>query len=204
MSTLEELKEQWGKKSASVSSGAYDESSFQKIVTSRVRKNVNTSMKYFWGSFTLQLIVYALLSHVMVKHWSEADMVLLSVAGIVLYLPFTIVLMRKFRGMAVTKPVNTHRSSLQIYVQQHHDLLAGFYRFKKRYELLLIPLSSAIGVWLVFLLYVPGGVAAYPSGAIVSFGFTLLSCAIALASENKKSFEEPLAALKQVLDEFRD
>jgi hypothetical protein len=82
--------------------------------------------------------------------------------------------------------------------------LFSFYRFKRRYELLLIPLSSAIGVWLVFLLYVPGGVAAYPSGAIVTFGITLLSCAIALAAENKESFDKPLTALRQILDEFKE
>jgi hypothetical protein len=204
MSTLEELKEEWGKKSTLASTTNYDQSSFQKIVKSRVKKNVNASMKYFWGSFTLQLMVYALLTHVMVKYWRDIDMLLLSILGAALYIPFTFVLLRKFKRIAITKPADTLRSSLQMYVQQHYDLLFSFYRFKRRYELFLIPLSSAIGVWLVFLLYVPGGVAAYPSGAVVIFGITLLSCAIALAAENKESFGKPLTALRQILDEFKE
>jgi len=203
MSTLEELKKEWGLKSRVVSQQAYDEKTFHKVVKSRVKKHTSASMKYFWASFALQLIVYGLLSHVIVKYWPETGMVVLSLAGILLYIPFTIVLMKKFKSMAATKLTDQTSSSMQAYVTRYHDLLQSFYRFKKRYELFLIPLSSVIGVWLVFTLYVPGGVGAYPSGAMIALGITLISCVMAIWSENKKSFEVPLKQLRQVLDEFQ-
>jgi len=204
MSTLEELKKEWeAKGSATSRQQPYDEKSFGKIIKARVKKQTNTSMKYFWASFALQIVVYGLLSHVIVKYWSDTNMVIIGLTGILLYVPFTIVLMRKFKGMAVTRLMDQTDASLQQYVSKHHDLLQSFYRFKKRYEFFLIPLSSIIGVWLVFKLYVPGGVAAYPSGAVITFGITIISCVIAIWSENKKSFEEPLSQLQQVLDEFK-
>ncbi|HEX5171470.1 MAG TPA: hypothetical protein VFW11_19970 [Cyclobacteriaceae bacterium] len=203
MSTLEELKKEWEQKSKTVSQPAYDEKAFDKIIKTRVKKHTNTSMKYFWASFALQILVYGLLSHVVVKYWSDPGKLMLSITGILLYIPFTVVLMKKFKAMATTKLTGSSDSSLQQYVNRYHDLLQSFYRFKKRYELFLIPVSATIGVWLVFELYVPGGVAAYPSGAIITLGVTLISCVLAIWSENKKSFEEPLRQLRLVLDEFR-
>ncbi len=202
MSTLEELKEQWGK-NRRTGEKTYDKESFGKIIKARVKKHTNTPMKYFWASFALQILVYALLGHVIVKYFYNTAMVVLSVAGILLYIPFTVMLMKKFKEMAVTKLADHTSSSVQQYVSRYHNLLQSFYRFKRRYELFLIPLSSIIGVWLVFTLYVPGGVMAHPSGAITTFAITLLSCVAAIWSENRKSFEEPLRQLKEVLDEFK-
>ncbi|MBA4058691.1 MAG: hypothetical protein C0490_28500 [Marivirga sp.] len=64
-------------------------------------------------------------------------------------------------------------------------------------------MSSAIGVILIFNLYVPGGVKGNLTGALTTFAITLLSCAIAIFSENKKSFEQPIHQLQEILDEFK-
>lgn len=205
MSTLEELKKEWEqKRNVPVTEQAYDEESFGKMIKSRVKKHTNVSMRYFWASFTLQLLVFALLSHVIVKYWNDWSIVLVGTVGVLLYVPFMIILMKRFKAIAVTRPQDSTESSLQAYVNRRHELLQSFYRFKRRYELFLIPLVSAIGVWLVFQLWVPGGVYAYPSGAVITFGITLISCIAAIWSENKKSFEEPLSQLRQVLDEFKN
>jgi len=206
MTTLEELKKKWDENKDTTSGPlAYDEVALEKIFKSRVKKHTNKAMQYFWASFVLQIIVYALLSHVIVKYWSDSEMLLFSLGGVLLFLPFTIMLMKKFKRIAATKLTGENNTgiSLHQYVLRHHALLLSFYNFKKRYEHVLIPLSSAIGVFLTFKLYVPGGVQQHPAGAGITFVITLLSCAMAIRSENKKSFEQPLHQLQEILDEFK-
>lgn len=206
MKTLDELKKQWERNPLTTGDrNVYDNVSLDRILKSRVKKHTTTSFQYFWASFVLQVLVYALLSHVIVKYHTNLTTVAFGICGILLYIPFTIVLMGKFKRMASTK-VNTEVTgsiSLHEYVRQYQSLLQGFYNFKKKYEIFLIPLSSAIGVILTFNLYVPGGVAENVIGAVITFGITLLSCAIAIFSENKKSFEQPIDQLQKILDEFK-
>jgi len=207
MKTLEEFKSEWGKSLGTpLSQQPYNKTELEKIFRARIKKHTNKAMQYFWASFVLQVIVYALLSHVIVKYWPDTTTLLLSMAGVALYIPFTIILMNKFKQMAVTKLVDKSdpAASLRHYTIQQYTLLQSFYRFKKLYELMLIPLSAAIGVVLVFKLYVPGGVPQHLTGALISFIITLLSCAMAIRSENKKSFEQPLRQLRNILDEFNN
>jgi hypothetical protein len=202
MKTLDELKETWSS-NQNTSLQTYDQNSLEKIFRSRVKKNINHSMQYFWASFTLQIVVYALLSHVIVKHWSDSDVLVNCIGGILLFLPFTIMLMLKFKSIAKTKLTGNSGMSLYEYTLAHHTLLQSFYRFKTRYELMLIPVSAAIGVFLTFELYVPGGVSSHFTGAVITFFITVLSCAVAIRSEDKKSFETPLHDLQTLLDEFK-
>lgn len=207
MLTLEELKTKWGEKqSASPGHTAYDPPSLEKIIKSRVNKHTKTSMRYFWASFTLQVLVYSLLSHVIVKYWQDTEMLYFCIGGIFLFLPFTIMLMRKFKRLASIKPSRDENAvtSLYDYILRQQAQLRSFYNFKKWYELFLIPLSSAIGVMLTFKLYVPGGVDEHWMGAITTFMITILSCMAAIHSENKKSFKEPIQQLQNILAEFRD
>jgi hypothetical protein len=203
MKTLDELKRTWSS-NQNTSLKTYDQHSLEKMFKSRVKKNINHSMQYFWASFTLQIVVYALLSHVIVKHWSDSDVVVNCIAGGLLFLPFTIMLMSKFKSIAKTKLTGNSGISLYEYVLSHHTLLQSFYRFKTRYELILIPVSSAIGVFLMFKLYVPGGVSSHFIGAVIAFFITVLSCAIAIKSENKKSFQKPLHDLRGLLNDFKN
>ena len=161
------------------------------------------AMRYFWASFTLQIIVYALLSHVIVKYWSDTEVLGLSILGILLFLPFTIMLINKFKSIARIKLSNITETFMHQYVLRHYQLLLSFYRFKKRYELLLIPLSSEIGIIVSFKLFVPGGIYEHTTGAAITFIFTLISCALAIHSENNKSFKQPLQQLQDILEEFK-
>ena len=95
-------------------------------------------------------------------------------------------------------------ASISAYVHRQREALSGFLAFKRRYETVLIPLNSAIGVILTFHLFFPGGVAAYPIGALATYLLTLLSCVAAVRSENRKSFLWPLRDLQALLDEYRE
>src|SRR5688500_4480324 len=112
--------------------------------------------------------------------------------------------MKKFKQMAIIKTDDKNSgASLRNYVLQHYTLLRSFYSFKKKYELLLIPLSSAIGVFLTFKLFVPGSVEQNINGAIITFVITLASCFWSIRLENQKSFERPLHELEKLTEEFK-
>lgn len=204
MTTLEDLKKAWDKnQAAQFTAQPYNELSLKQIFRSRVKKHMKASMQYFWASFVLQIMVYALLSNVIVTHWSDKTILALSIGGVLLYIPFTIMLMKKFKAIASAKLIDQRGTSLHQYVSRHHALLTSFYRFKKRYELLLIPVSCAIGTILTFMIYVPGGVYAHFSGAVITFIIAIVSCAVAIRAENIKSFERPLQQIKGILNEFQ-
>src|SRR5688572_9633181 len=113
-------------------------------------------------------------------------------------------LLQKFRGLATTKLPGKEKTETSLYnfVQKQQMLLRSFYKFKKQYELFLIPFSSALGVTLTFEILVPGGVNENWTGVIVAFIITLISCITGIRSENKKSFKEPIQELQKILDEF--
>ena len=209
MSTFEDLKKKWDENQDSASaSAAYDQPALEKIFRSRIKKHTGKVMQYFRASFLLQVLVYALLGTVMVKYGSDTETLLYSIAGILLFLPFTFMLVTKCKAMAMIRPGGESTdakagASLYHSVLRQHDLLQSFYAFKKRYELILVPLSSAIGIFLTFKLFIPGGAAQYQEAATGIFTITLISCFAAIYTENKKSFEQPLHQLREVLGEFK-
>ena len=206
MLTLDELKQRWEQNEIATASAVYSPAALEKLIRSRVKKYTKNSMQYFWASFTLQVIVYSLLCQVIVKYWQRTEIICFAIGGILLFLPFTIMLMRKFKKLATEKPSQGENTgiSLHDYVLRQETLLRSFFRFKKWYEFFLIPFSSTIGVFLVFELYVPGGVNEHWSGALVTFLITLISCGAAIYAENKKSFVQPIQQLQHILDEFKD
>ena len=203
MSTISDFRCLWQKNNPDAGSHkALDSHGLAQIVRTRTRKHLNVVMRYFWASFALQLLVYALLSHTIIKYGGDWQILMAGIAGIILFIPFTVVLMVKFKAMAVTrlrdKPSG---ASIHAHVARQYELLASFFRFKKYYELLLIPIATAIGTFLTFKLYVPGGVFAYQGAAWLIFGVALIGCIAAIKKENKKSFEQPLKELRQIKEE---
>lgn len=205
MLNLEELKNSWQQQGAAQIPSGYDRASLEQLIRTRVKKHINSAVQYFWASFVLQMIVYALLCHVMISYWPDAEILASAGAGLLLYLPFTIVLMLKFKKMATLRPAGADKAGATMpdYVLLQQTLLQIFYRFKRRYELFLIPLSTGIGVFITFKLFVPGGVQQHWLGAGITYLLGLLSCMAAIRAENRKHFREPIRQLQAVLDEFR-
>ena len=204
MSTLDELKKGW-EMDPSISSEPllYDQAGLVAIIKARSARQVNRTIHYFWASLTFQIIVYALLSHVFIQFWGVSAVQWGCLAGVLFYLPFTIVLMRQFKRVAQASPGRTDMAiSMQARIQQQYSSLRAFYRFKRGYEYGLIPLSTALGVWLTFMSYVPGGVLQHPTGAAITYLLSLLACGWAIRRENRNHFEQPLRTLKEVLEEF--
>ncbi len=205
MENIEEFKKNWLENKANTSQAeSFDHLSWQKVLKLKANQQKHISMQYFWASFTLQLIVYAFLSHIIVRYWADSPMLYISLFCLLLYVPFTVVLMRKFKRLAVLKTDEKHVLGLPIheYIRQQYTLLASFYRFKKGYETMLVPLSSAVLIWVIFRLYVPGGISAYPIAASVCLLLTIGACAMAILAENKKNFKQPLTRLRDILQDF--
>jgi hypothetical protein len=167
---------------------------FDNIIRKRTTQHTRESFQYFWASFVMQIIVYALLSHVLIKNFGNGMIMIPAAAGILLYIPFTIMIMNKFKTMAISKS-----DSISAHVQKQYQLLESFYKFKRRYELILIPLISLIGTFITFQLFVPGF---YLKAEIIVFFITLASCIIAIRAENKKSFDIPLSKLRLILEDL--
>ena len=201
METLDELKKQWCEKPSAPAS--LDRASIHKIIKSRVNKHTRASMQYFWASFALQILVYALLSHVMIKYFNDPEILIPGITGVLLFIPFTIVLMKKFKRLALSDVNGNSISSIHDYLSRNRDLLNSFLVFKKRYELVLIPLATAIGVMLIFALYVPGGVREHLLGFIITYALSVLSCYVAIRNENEKSFLQPIQQLDMILEEYK-
>lgn len=200
----DELKNIWKKQEDLPPKQGYDPTAFQGLIKSRMKVHTNKVMKYFWSSFTLEMAVFALLCHVMIRYWHESPLFIVSLIGVLLHLPFVYMLMKKFKAMAITRPQDTSVTSLYRYVRRRHDLLNDFYGFKKRYEVFLIPLSTLIGCYLVFELYFPGGGMGYWNTFWILVVITIVSCAFVLKRENKDHFEEPLNQYKLLLEELDD
>jgi len=205
MSTLEELKKKWDQ--AGYTSPVplpLDEMALHSLVRSRIKRQNTVIFRHFWATFTLHLLVYALLSHVVVKYWTDTGTLLLGLAGILLTVPLTVTMVRRYSRLAASQTKGAGKVSIHTYVDRRLRLLSGFFTFKKRYEMVLIPLHTVIGGVLTFRLFVPGGMAGSPVFALTAFLLTLLSCFAAVRSENRKSFVEPLGELQTILDEYSE
>jgi len=200
MQSLDGLKEKWNCNSTAHSN--YDAASMKKVLNSRAGKQTKIAFRYFWASFALQILVYALLSHVAIKYWYDSTAVIPALLGIVIYIPFTVMLLKKFRHLAFMRLQSNSSSSIQEYVAGQRTGLESIVAFKKKYELFLIPLSCAICVLLTFKLYVPGGALGNPTGAFITLGVSLVSCFVAIWRENQKHFYNPIHELTKVLDEY--
>lgn len=206
MATLDQLKKGWQTNpTTSMETPHYDQAALLAITRERSVRQVNRAIQYFWASLTLQIIVYGLLSHVLVRFRGTTDIQWLCFLGVLLYLPFTVVLLGQFKRIARANPGQQADSfSIEANTQQQYNNLKGFYRFKRNYEYWLIPLITALGVYLIFRLYVPGGVSQHLTGSTTTYLLSLLACGWAIRRENNNHFKQPLGELEQVLDEFKN
>lgn len=199
METLDEAKNLW-QNTNQENRSVLIKTEVDNIIKMRIKKEKKSAADYFWLSFTYQILIYAFASHLIIKYWGDNRIVLLSAAGVLLYIPLTIILMQKFKAM-LKQPVQ-RITDIQSNLKNQHALLGQFYSFKKRFDLLSLPLTSVILTGILFMLYVPGGVEAHVTGAATaSFGM-LLIYSVAAWFEYKKHFIHPLNRLRFILQDI--
>ncbi|WP_344973347.1 hypothetical protein [Compostibacter hankyongensis] len=161
-------------------------------------------IQYFRVNLLLQLLIYLLLSYVIVAHRFDPVMVMASVAGIVLYIPFTVFLYKRAQEVISGGPNGEATGALYGYLQETRRALLRFYRFKKLSDVILVPLSCTIGTYLTFALFIPGGIRGSIYLALTVFVLTLISCYVTIGTENREKFRKPLQQLKELTDEFSE
>ncbi|MFC4872403.1 hypothetical protein [Negadavirga shengliensis] len=170
-----------------------------------MKKQNNIIMHYFWGTFIFHILIYAMLGHVTVKYgiiMSDYFVLILSLAGIFLTIPFTAKLISKFKQLAKIQVGGKGHGSIKDQLSLKHKILSGYYNFKKIYDYLVIPIHSAIGVVLSFHIIVPESVSFVSLPVITIFVFTMASCWWVVYTDNKKHFVQPLKEIRGILDEF--
>jgi len=200
METLDEAKNFWQNTNQQTGQAPLNKGEVESIIKARIRKEKKDAAEYFWLSFAYQILIYAFGGHLIIKYWGDSRIMLLSVVGVVLYISLTIILMKKFKAMFNLPAQQT--TDIQSSVKNQFTLLSQFFNFKKRFDLLSLPLTSIILTGIIFMLYVPGGVEAHVTGAIITCLGALLIYSVAAWFENKKHFVHPLNRLRFILEDI--
>ena len=202
MNPFDDFKQTWKEQPAAMATDRYDRFSFERMIKSRVKKHTDKAMQYFWSAFTLQLILYGILGNVLVRYGSKGELFVAGLIGLLLHMPFTYMLMKKFKAIAITRPMDNSSFSLYAYVKKRHGLLKDFYLFKRNYERFLVPISTMVGCYLVVELFLPENIWTYWNTVWVLVVITVIACAVVIRKENRENFEKPLEQYKKILNEF--
>jgi hypothetical protein len=207
MESLEELKKYWEEnKNKEIQPDPPGIGSVEQLIKARVRRERNIVMEYFWASFVYQIFVYAFASHLIINYRGDGEILLWSLSVVVLYIPFTVIVMRKFKAMCLPAINGSIRSgqSIRTTVENQYTRLSEFFRFKKIADWIGIPLSCFILVKIVFKLYVMGGMEEHLVGGILSYAAVLIAFITTTYFENRKRFINPLRRLEGVLKDLNE
>ena len=203
METLEDLAKCW-KVQKHPSYAPLNTEVVGSVITMRAKREQRAVREYFTVSFFWQLLVYAFMSHFIIRFWGDWQFTGWCMAGIVLYVPFTVIFMKKFKAMGI-RDFGKHGLPVQdIYnnLKTRHTLLTEFYHFKSYFDWIGIPLSCFILLVILFKLYADSGVETHVMGASILYAFILGLFVVATWFENKKRFKEPLHKLKLLIQDM--
>jgi len=178
----------------------------QAIISSRVRKELKTVSQFVWAAIVYQIILYSFLTHAIIRHWGDTQIMLLCLAGGAFYIPLTVALIRRVRTL-YRRPSEAPGSMVpDVFhkVEDEYARLADFFQFKKRMDWIGVPVSCAIVVLVTFTLFVKGGVEGNPLAGLAVFALWVGMSLIAIHAENKQRFISPLRHLEQVLDDLKN
>jgi hypothetical protein len=205
MENFDEIKKLWSENKVTVTCNTPVSPEYvDQLISNRIKKVNRNFREYFWTSFIYQNMVYACLAFLIVRYFSRPDIAILSIAGILLYIPFTIVFMKKFKSAFLLNKEGVAFSDDDIYlnIKNRYTRLSEFFRFKKRFDWVIVPLNCVLIVVINFILFVPGGVMANITAGIILLIVWLVIFIIAIRIENKKKFLEPLRQLETILEDF--
>nr|WP_294944038.1 hypothetical protein [uncultured Mucilaginibacter sp.] len=202
MEPLDDVKNLWQKNTFQPTDTSLTKEDVAEAIKVRAKKEKNSIAEYFWLSLTFHIIIYSFSSYLLIKYRGAAQITVLTAIGVLLYIPLTIILMRKFK--ALYKPAEVAGDNIRTYVGKQYKTLSEFFAFKKRFDMASVPLTSIILTGILFKLYVPGGVQQHLPAALAACLAMLLVYAVAAWAENKKHFTIPLKRLRFLLDDIEN
>ncbi len=201
METFDEVRNFWNE-NTNLPSGSMSVNGekFRQVIKFRIKKEKRNISEYFWLSLSYQILIYSFACHLIVRFWGDIQILALSGIGILLYAPLTIILMRKFKSMLIQREIDG--KDVQSGVRHQHEMLGQFFRFKKRFDMVALPITSVILAAIIFKLYVPGGLEEHFTGAIILSAVMLIIYGVAAWFENRKHFVKPLRRLTFILEDM--
>jgi hypothetical protein len=201
MKSLDEAKKCWGE-SKERKQVELPGDEVKQIIRQRIRKEKKVLFEYFWASYTWQFIIYVAMTNMIIHFWGDWNVVAVCVTGILIYIPFTTVFIKKFIRMAM----KTNGSSQNLYsnIKLQWNKMNEFFAFKRKFDWLGIPLSCFIITMIIFKLWVPGGWEEHVTGALIVYLLAISAFLIATLMENKKRFREPLYKLQLIINEIEE
>jgi len=189
MKSMDEAKNCWTESKA-YEKGELKNDEVGQIIRQRIRKEKKMLFEYFWASYLWQFIIYVVMSNMIIRFWGDWTAVGICFAGMMIYIPFTTIFIKKFTSMAS----RTNGSAQSIYsnIKLQCEKMNEFFAFKRKFDWLGIPVSCFIITLVIFKLWVPGGWEAHMLGAMIVYLFAIASFLIATVVENKKRFRQPL------------
>lgn len=206
METFDEIKKLWSENSLTdLSKASVTSDDVDQLISNRIKKVKSNFREYFWASFFYQNLVYGCLVFLIVRYFGRPDIVIPSAAGILLYIPFTLMFMKKFKSAFQLNKEGVAFSDDDIYlnIKNSYNRMSEFMRLKKRFDWVMVPLNCVLIVLVNFILFVPGGIKANLLAAIILLIVWHVIFIIAIRFENKRKFKEPLRQMETILEEFR-
>ena len=201
MEPFYELKHLWQEKAGQQANPSFlRREDAEKIIAARIKKEKKGIAAYFWLALSWQILIYSFACYLLVSRWGNEQVMLLCAAGALLYIPFTIVLIRKCKAMY--QPARTVAADIRSGVCNQYELLTQFFNFKKRFDRIAIPVSCFVLTAILFALYVPGGIESNLPAGIIIFLTWLLIFSVAAWFENKKHFVRPLRHFEWILEDM--
>jgi len=175
------------------------------IIQKKNREKEIINFGYFWSSFVMQIIVYGLLCHTLIKHVDDRPLIIICISCMLMYLPLTIVLLNVFKRIAILKNQDVNGMDLPIgsYVVEKYRLLKKFYVFRRWYEPVLLTISTGIMVWVITRLYFQGGIYDHPVLALSIFIPSIIACGIISIKNTDKYFRQPLIKLEELIADLK-
>jgi len=174
----------------------------KQIIRQRIRKEKKVLFEYFWASYIWQFIIYVAMTNMIIRFWGDLRIVVVSLVGILMYIPFTIVFIKKFTKMS--GKTNGSFQSLRSNLKLQWNKMNEFFVFKRRFDWLGIPVSCFILTVIIFKLWVPGGWEEHLTGALIVYLFAIIAFLIATVIENRKRFKKPLYKLSLIIKEIEE
>lgn len=198
MDALDEVKALWSKTGGGEEPITYEQ--LDMAIAKRIRRERRSVIGYFWSAFVYQNIMLAILGIVMGRFPGDPTATAIGMFGFLLYGCSFLVLVMKFRSY--DRYSATLARDVQSHVRSEVGRLATLFRFKKRFDLLAAPLACAVIVLAIFRLFVQSSITGNLLPAAMLYGGWVVLFAIAIRSENKKRFENPLRRLNLLLEDL--
>jgi hypothetical protein len=206
MAQIEDIKKVWlqGCRTHQANTAMVSKSDFIDAIRTRIRKENKIMFEYIVAIGVWHMIIYAVMTHLVVRYWGNWHIMAYALAGIVMYIPHTVVFMKRIGGknLRAIAPVQGAVSDIKSNLKNHYQQLSAFFRFKKKFDFIGIPLTCFIMVMLLSNLMIIPAIEKQLGVAVIFFVVYLTLFITATIVDNRKRFIQPLKQLEIVLKEM--